>query len=70
MFPKELLHTMIPVFIFLFFCIVPVLLILYIFRYQIKKKKSPLNIELLRSPGETLRNQIKEYTKMINTTLN
>ena len=58
MFPKELLHTMIPVFIFLFFCIVPVLLILYIFRYQIKKKKSPLNIELLRSPGETLRDQI------------
>ncbi len=58
MFSKDFLHTMIPVVVFFIFCIVPILLILYIFRYQIKKKKSPLNIELLRSPGETLKNQI------------
>lgn len=58
MFLKEFTFTMIPVFIFLFFCLVPILLIFYIFKHKIKNKKSPLNIELLRSPGETLRDQI------------
>lgn len=54
----ELMLFMIPVSVFMLFCFVPALLVLYIFRYQIRKKKSPLNIELLRSPGEALRNQI------------
>ncbi|MBC8441525.1 MAG: NERD domain-containing protein [Deltaproteobacteria bacterium] len=62
MFSKELMVTMMPVSIFMFFCLVPVLLILYIFRHQIRKKKSPINIELLRSPGEALRNQIDKST--------
>jgi hypothetical protein len=58
MFLKELMVTMMPVSIFMLFCFAPAVLVLYIFRYQIRKKKSPLNIELLRSPGEALRNQI------------
>lgn len=58
MFLKELMATMMPVSIFVLFCFAPAVLVLFIFRYQIRKKKSPLNIDLLRSPGEALRNQI------------
>jgi hypothetical protein len=65
MFLNELMLSMIPVSVFMLFCFVPTLLILYIFRYQIKKKKSPLNIELLRSPGESLRNQIDKSNEDI-----
>lgn len=65
MFLNELMLSMIPVSIFMLFCFVPALLIFYMFRYQIRKKKSPLNIELLRSPGEALRNQIDKSTSDI-----
>ena len=55
---KELLFALIPTLLFLLCCLLPAMLVIYIFRYKTKGRKSPLNIELLRNPGESLREQI------------
>ncbi|WP_300458636.1 nuclease-related domain-containing protein [Desulfobacula sp.] len=62
---KEMIFSLMPAWIFLFSCFVPVLLIFYIFKHQTRKKKSPLTIDLLRSPGESLRIQIDKSTNDI-----
>lgn len=56
------LIPLIPTVIFIFLCVVPLSTIIFIFKRQIKSKKSPLNIELLRSPGQTLQNKIEDLT--------
>lgn len=66
MFLKELIFSLIPAWIFIFSCLFPVLLILFIFKHQTRKKKSPLNIDLLRSPGESLRNLIDKSSDDIS----
>ncbi|MCB2173752.1 NERD domain-containing protein [bacterium] len=45
--------------------LLPAYLILVFFRYYTKKKKSPLNMNLLRSPGHSLREQIIEISQDI-----
>jgi len=51
----------IPV-ILLTLMLVPTYLIVYVFRFSTRKKKSPLNIDLLRSPGQTLSEQIEDLS--------
>ncbi|SHI10098.1 nuclease-related domain-containing protein [Desulfofustis glycolicus] len=45
--------------------LLPAYLIVVFFRYYTKKKKSPLNMNLLRSPGHSLREQIIEISQDI-----
>lgn len=42
--------------------VIPVYLVLLVFKQATKGRKSPLNIELLRSPGQSLRDDILEKT--------
>jgi len=62
----QLLVAIVPTLIFLLCATLPVLTTLYFFRYKTRNRKSPLNIELLRRPGESLRRQIEEMTEDIN----
>ncbi len=48
--------------IFLLLLLAPVFLILAWFRRTTRNKKSPLNIQLLRSPGQSLKDEISELT--------
>lgn len=54
--------TLFPSILFLLLCVIPTSTILWIYKQKNRRKKSPLNIELLRSPGETLRDEIYELT--------
>lgn len=54
--------TLLPSLLFLAFCIIPTIVILWIFKRQTARKKSPLNMDLLRSPGESLRDRIQDMT--------
>jgi hypothetical protein len=60
---------LIPAIIFLVFCMLPVWLVLKIYDYKIKHKKSPLSIDLLRSPGESLQEQIDKITNDVLSNL-
>lgn len=42
--------------------VIPIYLILSLFRRSTRHRKSPLNIDLLRSPGQSLRDEISELT--------
>ncbi len=59
------LVPLIPTVIFIVLCVVPLSTIIFIFKKQTKSKKSPLNIELLRSAGQTLQGQIEDLTSDI-----
>ncbi len=48
--------------IFLLLLLAPIFLILAWFRRTTRNKKSPLNIQLLRSPGQSLKDKISELT--------
>lgn len=54
--------TLLPSLLFLVLCTVPPSVILWFFKKQTAKKKSPLNIDMLRSPGESLNEQIQDLT--------
>lgn len=45
------------------------LLIISFFRFKTRKRKSPLNVELLRSPGESIREQLDDISDDIITNL-
>lgn len=49
--------------------VIPIYLILYLFKVSTRHKKSPLNIDLLRSPGQSLREEIADLTINIITEL-
>jgi len=61
--------SFIPALIFLFFMFVPAGLILLFRNLKTKKKKSPLSLDMLRSPGESLRENIEDLTFDIITYL-
>ncbi len=54
--------SFLPTLLFLVLCIVPTSTILWIYKKQTERKKSPLNMEMLRSPGQSLNEQIQEMT--------
>ncbi len=54
--------SFLPTLLFLILCIVPTSTILWVFKRQTANKKSPLNMDLLRSPGESLNEQIQDLT--------
>ncbi len=56
------LIPLIPTIIFILLCVVPLSTIIFLFKRQIRAKKSPLNMELLRSPGQTLQGKIEDLT--------
>lgn len=56
------LIPLIPTIIFILLCVVPLSTIIFLFKRQIRAKKTPLNIELLRSPGQTLQGKIEDLT--------
>ena len=57
--------TALPALLFVLLCAIPATAVLWVYRKHTAKKKSPLNIELLRSPGESLRAQIENTTNEI-----
>ena len=59
---KLFITPLIPAIIFMILCIVPLSIIIFIFKKQIRHKRSPLNMELLRSPGQTLQGLIEELS--------
>ncbi|HEW79359.1 MAG TPA: NERD domain-containing protein [Phycisphaerales bacterium] len=61
--------SLLPSLLFMALCLVPPLAIICIFKQQTKRKKSPLNISLLRNPGQSLREQIEDETIEIITSL-
>lgn len=61
----DFLIQLIPTFIFLAFCLIPTWLIIKYYDFKNRKRKSPLNIKLLRSPGHSLRVQIDDITNDI-----
>ena len=54
--------SLLPSVLFVVLGIAPVAVVLYLFKKQTEKKKSPLNMALLRSPGESLRIQIQDVS--------
>ncbi len=54
--------SFLPTLLFVVLCIVPTFTILWIYKRQTAGKKSPLNTEMLRSPGQSLNEQIQELT--------
>jgi hypothetical protein len=54
--------SFLPSILFVVLCIVPTTVIIWVFKKQTAKKKSPLNMDLLRSPGESLREQIQDVS--------
>lgn len=54
--------SLLPSLLFIALCVVPTFILLWTFKKQTARKKSPLNIDLLRSPGESLNEQIQEHT--------
>jgi len=64
----SILIPLTPVIIFLVFLFAPTGLILLLRNYQSRNKRSPLNFDMLRSPGETLREKIEDLT--IDTIIN
>ncbi len=49
--------------------LIPVFILLYVFRLSRKRRRSPLTQNLLRTPGESLRTQIEEVTATIDSYL-
>jgi len=56
------LVPIIPLAIFLAFCLFPTWIVFKLYDNKIKNKRSPLSIDLLRSPGESLQEQIDDIT--------
>jgi len=65
----KLLIPIIPSTIFIAFCVLPAWIVLKLYDNKIKNKRSPLSIDLLRSPGESLREQIDDITSDILSNL-
>ncbi len=61
--------ALLPSLLFMIFCFIPTFVILWIFKRQTAKKKSPLNVDLLRSPGESLKDQLQDITNDISMSL-
>ena len=61
----KLLIQFAPSLIFIIFCSVPSWVVLKFYNKKIKGKKSPLNIELLRSPGDSIQEQINDINDEI-----
>lgn len=62
----KIFYILFPSLLFLIFCLAPSWAILFLYERQIKRKKSPLNIELLRSPGESLKKDIEDINQEIS----
>lgn len=62
MISKHFLFALIPTLLIFGTGFFPAMLIIYRFKRQTRKKKSPLNMDLLRSPGETLREKMDELS--------
>lgn len=58
----NLLIPLIPTIIFIILCVVPLSTIIFIFKRQTRGKKHPLNLDLLRGPGQTLQIKIEDLT--------
>lgn len=58
----NLLIPIIPTIVFIILCVVPLSTIIFIFKKQTRAKKSPLNMQLLRGPGQTLQVKIEDLT--------
>ena len=69
MFSSEFLVPLIPAFLVLGTGLLPPLAIRFIFRQRIKNRKSPLNMDLLRTPGESLRKETDEIDDTIKVVL-
>ena len=54
--------TFFPAIIFILLIFIPPSLILLLRNHKSKNKKSPLNLDMLRSPGESLRGKIEDLT--------
>jgi hypothetical protein len=52
--------SLLPSILFVVLCIVPTFAILWFFKKQTSGKRSPLNMDMLRGPGESLNEQIKD----------
>ncbi|MFW8600542.1 nuclease-related domain-containing protein [Desulfobacterota bacterium M19] len=65
----NLLIQIIPSAIFITFCALPAWLVFKLYDKKIDTKKSPLNIDLLRSPGESLQEQIDDINRDISLNL-
>jgi len=63
--PINFIIQIVPAVIFVLFCFFPAWIILKIYDYKIKIKKSPLNIDLLRSPGESIQSKIDDTSSDI-----
>ncbi len=58
----KLIVQIIPLLIFIIFGILPAWIVLKFYNKRIKNRKSPLNIDLLRGPGEYLHEKINDVT--------
>lgn len=54
--------SLLPSLLFVVLCIFPITVILWFFKKQTAGKKSPLNTDMLRGPGESLSEQIQEIS--------
>ncbi len=65
MISEQSFFTLIPTFILLGTGLLPGFIAIFLYKQQTKKRKSPLNNELLRSPGETLREKCDEISDIL-----
>ena len=65
----NLLASLIPSFLFIGVLFIPTFSILKFYDYKNRTKKSPLNIDLLRNPGQTLQKEIDELTNDLSANL-
>lgn len=63
------IFQIIPSVIFIVFCVLPAWLVLKLYDNKIKKRRSPLSVDLLRSPGESLQDQIDDINSDILSNL-
>lgn len=61
----KLLIQLTPSLIFIIFCSAPAWIVLKLYNNKIKRKKSPINIELLRSPGDSIQEKINDINNEI-----
>ena len=65
----KLIIQIIPSAIFIAFCVLPAWTVLKLFDKKIKNRRSPLSVDLLRSPGESLQEQIDDINSDILSNL-
>ena len=61
----KLLIQLTPSLIFIFFCTVPAWIVLKFYNNKIKRRKSPINIELLRNAGDSIQEKINNINDEI-----